>query len=178
MNLVSPEVRLRAPEPEDLEVMLAFENDESIWEQSSATGPYSRYQLKRFLSESQNDLFVDRQLRLMLTLPDGHVAGIVDLSSFDPRHNRAEIGIVIRKEFRRKGIGKKALAMLEQHSFRLLGIHQLYALVREDNAPSIALFRSCGYEKGGCLKAWYRSGIGYKDVLVFQKLNPKATCTE
>lgn len=169
MNQTMPELKLRAPEPEDLEVMLAFENDESIWEQSSATGPYSRYQLKRFLSESQNDLFVDRQLRLMIVFPSGEVAGIVDLSTFDPRHNRAEIGIVIRKEFRRQHVGSRALAMLERHSFNLLGIHQLYALVREDNTSSISLFQSCGYAQSGCLKDWYRSGNGFKNVIVFQK---------
>ena len=174
MNLSTAELKLRAPEPEDLQVRLAFENDESIWEQSSATGPYSRYQLKRFLSESQNDLFVDRQLRLMIVYPNDEVVGIVDLTSFDPRHNRAEIGIVIRKEYRCKGIGKKALLMLEEHSFKLLGIHQLYALVREDNDPSLSLFRSCGYQISGRLQAWYRSGIGYKDVYVFQKLNQSA----
>ena len=164
-------IRLRAPEPEDLEVMLAFENDESIWEQSSATGPYSRYQLKRFLQESQNDLFVDRQLRLMIVMSDGSVAGIVDLCTFDPRHNRAEVGLVIRKEFRRQGIGRKALELLEQHSFILLGIHQLYALVREDNSASLSLFQKCGYIQSGCLKAWYRSGVGFRDVIVFQKIN-------
>lgn len=165
------DIHLRAPEPEDLEVMLAFENDESIWEQSSATGPYSRYQLKRFLQESQNDLFVDRQLRLMIVTAKGDVAGIVDLCAFDPRHNRAEIGVVIRKEFRRQGIGRKALELLERHSFNLLGIHQLYALVREDNLASLALFQSSGYSQSGCLKEWYRSGIGFSDVFVFQKFN-------
>lgn len=171
MNLQNLEIKLRAPEPEDLEVMLAFENDESIWEQSSATGPYSRYQLKRFLSESQNDLFVDRQLRLMIVLSTGEVVGIVDLCTFDPRHNRAEVGVVIRKEFRRQGIGRKALMMLEKHSFSLLGIHQLYALVREDNISSMSLFRSCGYKESGCLQEWYRSGTGYNDVILYQKFN-------
>ena len=165
------DIRLRAPEPEDLEVMLAFENDESIWEQSSATGPYSRYQLKRFLQESQNDLFVDRQLRLMIVTTEGEVAGIVDLCTFDPRHNRAEVGVVVRKEFRRRGIGRKALELLEKHSFNLLGIHQLYALVREDNTASISLFQKCGYMQSGCLKEWYRSGVGYRGVIVFQKIN-------
>lgn len=171
MDTKTCDIRLRAPEPEDLEVMLAFENDESIWEQGSATGPYSRYQLKRFLQESQNDLFVDRQLRLMVVTNSGEVAGIVDLCTFDPRHNRAEVGVVIRKEFRRRGIGRKALLLLEEHSFKLLGIHQLYALVREDNASSLSLFQSCGYTQSGCLKEWYRSGVGFRDVIVFQKFN-------
>lgn len=171
MKIKSSDICLRAPEPEDLEVMLSFENDESIWEQSSATGPYSRYQLKRFLQESQNDLFVDRQLRLMIITSEDEVAGIVDLCTFDPRHNRAEVGIVVRKEFRRQGIGRKALNLLESHSFNLLGIHQLYALVREDNAASLSLFHSCGYQQSGCLKEWYRCGVGFRNVIVFQKFN-------
>ena len=35
-------IRLRAPEPEDLEVMFRFENATDVWEMSNTTGPYSR----------------------------------------------------------------------------------------------------------------------------------------
>ena len=52
-------ISLRAPEPEDLEVMLSFENDAALWELGTATGPYSRYQMKRYIAESQNDLYAD-----------------------------------------------------------------------------------------------------------------------
>ena len=31
-------ISLRAPEPEDLEVMLSFENDAALWELGTATG--------------------------------------------------------------------------------------------------------------------------------------------
>ena len=38
------DIILRAPEPEDLEIMLAVENDPLLWEHSSEnTGPYTRY---------------------------------------------------------------------------------------------------------------------------------------
>ena len=47
-------LRLRAPEPEDLDVMMELENGMEPWEVSTSTGPYSRYQLKCFLEESQN----------------------------------------------------------------------------------------------------------------------------
>ncbi len=87
-------VSLRAPEPEDLEVMLSFENDAALWELGTATGPYSRYQMKRYIAESQNDLYADGQLRLMIVCEEQGVAGIVDVFSFDARHNRAEVGIV------------------------------------------------------------------------------------
>ena len=47
MEKTVPPIRLRAPEPEDLDVMMLFENDEDQWENGIATGPYSRYQLKQ-----------------------------------------------------------------------------------------------------------------------------------
>jgi hypothetical protein len=50
-------ISLRAPEPEDLEVMLSFENDAALWELGTATGPYSRYQMKRYIAETDISLF-------------------------------------------------------------------------------------------------------------------------
>ena len=79
--------------------MLSFENDAALWELGTATGPYSRYQMKRYIAESQNDLYADGQLRLMIVCEGKEVAGIVDVFSFDARHNRAEVGIVVRFSF-------------------------------------------------------------------------------
>ena len=42
-------IRLRAPEPEDLEVMFRFENATDVWEMSNTTGPYSRFQLNQYI---------------------------------------------------------------------------------------------------------------------------------
>lgn len=64
-------IRLRAPEPEDLEVMFRFENATDVWEMSNTTGPYSRFQLKQYIEQTQNDLFADRQLRLMIETGTG-----------------------------------------------------------------------------------------------------------
>ena len=47
------DIILRAPEPEDLEIMLAVENDPLLWEHSSEnTGPYTRYQMKQYIAEN------------------------------------------------------------------------------------------------------------------------------
>ncbi len=70
-------IRLRAPEPEDLEVMFRFENATDVWEMSNTTGPYSRFQLKQYIEQTQNDLFADRQLRLMIENGNRQVVGIV-----------------------------------------------------------------------------------------------------
>lgn len=163
-------ISLRAPEPEDLGELLLLENDETFWENGPATGPYSRYQLKKYIAENQNDLFADGQLRLMIEHQSGETAGIVDVFAFDVRHRRAEVGIVIKTAYRRQGIAYNALRLLERHCFRLLGIHQLYAYIRTDNTASLRLFEKLGYTHSGTLKDWLHTGNGYKDVCVMQKI--------
>ncbi len=166
-------IRLRAPEPEDLEVMYRLENTADVWEMGSATGPYSRFHIKQYIEQTQNDLFTDRQLRLMIVQEDvRQVAGIIDLCSFDPLHNRAEVGILIDKPFRRQGIGRTALALTETHCFRALGIHQLFAYVAVGNLPCRKLFESSGYKENAILKDWILAKDGkYTDVCVVQKMN-------
>ena len=43
-------IKLRAPEPEDLEVFYKWENDTTLWPLGSTLIPYSRYDLKQYLS--------------------------------------------------------------------------------------------------------------------------------
>ena len=162
---------LRAPEPEDLACMMRFENTPSLWDVSNTTGPYSRFYLKQYIETNQNDLYIDRQIRLMIETPDHQVAGIIDLCNFEPFHNRAEVGIVIAEEFRGKGIGKLALKLLVEHCFEYLGIHQLFAYIDVTNKPCRYLFQKCGFEECAYLKDWMRSGKTYRDVVMVQRIN-------
>lgn len=162
---------LRAPEPGDLECMFRFENSADLWELSNTTGPYSHYQLKQYIEQSQNDLFMDRQLRLMIETPGKEVAGIVDICNFDPLHSRAEVGIVVGKEYRKRGVARLALALLEEHCFYYLGIHQLFAYIDTDNLACRALFASCGYRECALLGDWMHACGGYRDVVMVQKVN-------
>lgn len=169
MPLYTERIRLRAPEPDDVDEMWLFENDETFWENGPATGPYSRYQLKRYIAENQNNLFADGQLRLMIELNTGKTAGIIDLFAFEARSLRAEVGIVVKAECRHQGIASEALRLLERHCFDILGIHQLYAYIRTDNTASLRLFEKQGYTCSGTLKDWIRTGSGYKNVCLMQK---------
>ena len=176
-ELVAPElaeengIKLRAPEPEDLDCMFRFENIVDLWDISNTTGPYSRFHLKQYIEQTQNDLFTDRQLRLMIENSDRQVVGIVDICNFDPLHSRAEVGIVIDEAQRRKGIGRQALFLLESHCFHYLGIHQLFAYVDTANKPCRKLFTTCGYQECALLKDWMHTGKSYRDVIMLQKIN-------
>ena len=67
--------KLRAPEPEDLACMMQFENTTTLWELSNTTGPYSRFYLKQYIEMNQNNLYEDKQLRLMIENPGKQVVG-------------------------------------------------------------------------------------------------------
>ena len=163
--------RLRAPEPEDLGVMMQFENTPSLWEVSTPTGPYSRFYLKQYIETNKNDLYEDRQLRLMIESPEKRVVGIIDLFNFEPFHSKAEVGIVIGEAYRHQGIGELALQLLQEHCFDYLGIHQLYAHIEATNEPSLCLFKKCGFKECGYLKDWMRTGKKFRDVVVLQCIN-------
>ena len=163
-------LRLRAVEPEDLDLMYLIENDTELWPLGQSSVPFSHYALKQYIAESCNDFFHDRQLRLVIETADGVSVGFVDLQNYDPLHHRAEVGIVVVPEKQGQGIATEALRLLAQYVSTHLGIHQLYAIVPEDNKPSIALFRRCEYEQTIVLKDWLSTPAGWKSVLVFQKV--------
>jgi diamine N-acetyltransferase len=168
MFLETETIKLRAPEPEDLEFFYRSENDTSLWSVGNALSPYSRYDLKQYITASSKDVYETRQLRLMIDLK-GHskTVGTVDLYDFEPHHNRAGAGIFIEKAFRNMGFASEALALLCDYSFGFLRIHQLYAYISVSNETSIKLFRRCGFKLQGELKDWIYTEKGYENILIF-----------
>lgn len=84
-------VCLRAMEPEDLEVMYEMENDPQMWGITNFTVPYSKFVLKRYIENSECDMFADRQLRLMIVrIEDNAVIGTIDITEFVPMHARGK----------------------------------------------------------------------------------------
>lgn len=172
MFLQSDTLRLRAPELTDLDFLFHIENDTRLWVASACKTPYSRYQLQTYIENNAHDLYADKQVRLMVEA-DGTVAGAIDLFDFSPADRRAEVGIVIDKDFRRRGLAKEALTLLCDYASRMLSIHQLYAYVLADNVAARQLFTSCGFREVVCLADWVLSGSEYRDVCLYQRIFEK-----
>lgn len=167
--LSNDRVFLRAVEPEDLEVLYRMENDPAFWDISSFTVPYSRYVLKQYIENSANDVYADKQIRLMIVRQaDGVILGTIDVTDFVPLHSRGAVGVALIKEYRGNGYAKDALSLLCDYVFDFLRMKQLYAHIPVDNEPSQALFASCGFQTCGVLKEWLRISDGYKDVVMMQ----------
>ena len=165
----SPSVRLRAIEPEDLDLLYQIENDQQLWSVGATNVPYSRYTLHDYIATSSDDIFSDRQVRLIVENEASQTVGICDLVHFDPQHRRAEAGIVIMNDFRRQGYALSALMALADYALRVVHMHQLYAVVDMDNVAALALFEKAGFTMQATLQDWLFDGHQYTKAGVMQK---------
>jgi diamine N-acetyltransferase len=169
-------IKLRAMEPEDLELLYEWENDTSLWELSNTRAPYSRFVLAQYLKDASGDVFEQKQVRLIIQTEEKRAVGAVDLYDIDLFHQRAGVGILIHKaEDRRQGFAFDALNALENYASETLGVRQLYACISEDNTPSIHLFEKAGYSLTGIKKKWLNTLHGWKDEWFYQKILVQGT---
>jgi len=161
-------ITLRAIEPEDLDLLYRIENDVRLWNVGTSNVPYSRYVLHDYVAHATNDIYADRQVRMMIDNELGQTVGIVDLVNFDPANRRAELGLVILNDYRRQGYAMATLEQIHDYAIRILHLHQLYVYIDECNEASLSLFRKVGYTASGHIPDWLFDGEHYHDALLFQ----------
>lgn len=167
------EIRLRALEPEDLELLYAWENNQSNWLISNTINPFSKYTLKKYIENSHKTIYETGQVRLMIDIiAEKKTIGTIDVFDFDPFHNRAGLGILIADEAeRRKGYASMALICLVNYCFNTLQVHQLYCNILSNNTESMDLFRKLGFCETGIKKEWIKGPESYLDEHIFQLIN-------
>lgn len=161
-------IHLRALEMEDLDLLYEVENDMSLWGVGNTNVPYSRQNLIDYIASATADIYADKQVRLMVENDSHETVGIVDLINFDPRHLRAELGIMIKREWQGRGLGKKVVSLIQDYARNVLHLHQVYAIVAESNEKAAKMLSSAGFIGDKMLKDWLCKGQGYEDAYLFQ----------
>lgn len=169
MNVI-PQIRLRAIEPEDLDLLYTIENDVSLWNVGNTNVPYSRYVLHDYIAHANNDIYHDQQVRLMVENEAGSVVGIADVVNFNPQHRRAELGIIIISAYRRQGYATSAMEEVLRYALKVLHLHQVYVIVDRNNIAAIKLFNSLSFKESACMRDWLYDGCDYHDVLLMQRI--------
>lgn len=165
-----PEILLRAMEPEDLDLLYSIENDMAAWEIGSSNVPYSRFALHKYIAEASGDIYTDQQVRLIVDNRAGDSVGVVDIVNFDAKNLKAEVGIIIRPEYRRRGYASATLQALADYARRILHLHQLYAYVDPTNEASVSLFRKMNYRQSFVLEDWLFDGSAYHPAIMMQNI--------
>lgn len=169
-------ITLRAVEPSDAELLYTWENNQALWPVSFTQVPFSRFILEEFVNAAYQDIYTNKQLRLMVDSKETHkTIGIVDLFEFDPQHARCGVGIYIHESYRGKGSAHECITLLKEYCFGTLHLKQIFANVNQSNDASLGLFEKCGFEKCGLKKCWNKTGLNsYEDVWFLQCINPGA----
>ena len=162
-------LKLRALEPNDLELIYEVENDKSLWVYSNTASPFSRYTLKKFIENSHLDIIEHKQLRLVIT-DDEQSYGFIDLYDYDFINRRVGVGIIIFKKYRSRGIGLSSLQLTENYLLEHVPIHQVYANISSTNKESISLFEKSKYVNVGLKKDWIFYNNKFNDEFLFQKI--------
>lgn len=157
------ELRLRALEPEDAEMMYDMESDPAAWRYSDYLAPMSKNILRDYALTYDADPFRSGQLRLIIDL-DGKAIGILDLFDISPRHLRADNGIYLLPEYRRKGLGVKAIELAMEYCRDRLGLHQLTASVATQNTEALVCYQKAGFTPTGKRPDWIRTSEGWENV--------------
>lgn len=82
---------------------------------------------------------------------NGEAAGFFWIMDIVRRH-KAIIGYGLKKEFRGKGIGTKALKMISNYAFNKYKLVRLWTKTRDFNKPSIRILQKAGFKYEGTMK--------------------------
>ena len=139
MLLTGKKISLRTVLPADADILLKWENDETIWKMSGTKKTFTKKEIKEYIL-NQKDIYLDRQLRLIILLKENPI-GCVDFFDFDAGSLKTGIGILIEKKYRKKGYAYDALSLLIKYGFEILNLNLISCSISEDNKASLKLFR-------------------------------------
>lgn len=161
--LSGKKVSLRALELDDLSVLYEWENQQGNWFAGVNLTPFSRFYLEQYIISAQNDIYADRQLRLIIEDTNKQQVGIIDLFDFEAHHRRASVGIIIAEPFRHHGYASEALDIIIRYCREILSLHQLHCTIEHDNPHSLTLFQKKGFRITGIREQWSLRGKEWTD---------------
>ncbi len=169
-------IKLRAPEPDDIDQLYAWENNTQFWHLSNTLVPFSRFDIEQYVLTADKDIYKTRQLRLMIVnKANGIPVGNIDLFDFNPQHERLGLGILIDEKYQGQGFASEALDLCIEYCFDHLMLHQVYANILPTNTLSIKLFERKNFVLTAKKRNWLRINNHWSDEWLYQLINPTPT---
>ena len=141
--LKSDKILLRPLQLSDLDFLFEIENNKEHWKYGTEDKQYTKEELTNYIANAKQDIATAGQFRFVIDWENTPI-GFVDL--FDYTTDSAGVGVIIAKNYRRRGFAKEVLKLLIDYATNTLKIEKLHCNIQEDNFASINLFTSCGFE--------------------------------
>ncbi|HEY4378329.1 MAG TPA: GNAT family protein [Acidimicrobiales bacterium] len=160
--------RLREPRDTDLGVLGVLRNDLALQRQLLARPrPNSAGRVREWV-----DRVSAREDAVFFVIADlaDQPLGFVQVVGIDTVNGHGSLGIALVVDARGAGHGPEAIAMVGTYLREVFGLRKLVLEVAADNAAAIGAYREVGFVDVGVLAQHVRSGAGFVDVLIMERL--------
>jgi L-amino acid N-acyltransferase YncA len=116
--------------------------------------------------------WIGASLPLLVAEENGRVLGWAKLSEYSDRcaySGVAEVSVYVGRKSRGRGLGRALVEAICAEAERR-GLRKLIGLIFPENAPSLALFRSAGFEDVGTFRRHGRLEGEWRDVVILERL--------
>jgi len=100
----------------------------------------------------------------------GEFLGMAGLVAIEREENQAEIGYVVAREARGRGIAQRALRLVTDYALGNVGLDRVQLLIDVENEASLRVAERCGYEREGVMRSLYVKQGRRADMVVYSRL--------
>jgi ribosomal-protein-alanine N-acetyltransferase len=164
-------VCLRKPNILDAEAIYKISNDLAVMKYYGMSAYHSINEAKREIVWFQKIYRNNNGIRWVISVKDrSEYIGDIGLHNYFQKHNRAEIGFKLKREYWRKGIMKDTIAFVNQYGFQNLKLNRIEAVVDPRNIPCLKILEKSGYKQEGLLRQYELEEQGYVDLIMLSLL--------
>lgn len=106
----------------------------------------------------------------ILDAETGSFLGMAGLVSIDRDADQGEIGYIVDREARGRGIATRALALVTGYALGEVGLERVALHIATGNEASIRVAERCGYHREGVLRSLYLKPGRRADFAVYSRL--------
>lgn len=141
------------------------------WDPLRDSSFYTADWQESIVAQAVRDRAEGRAARFVLSLDDGSIAGVVNISNIvHGAFESADLGYWIDATLNGRGIITKAVAHAVQFAHDELGLHRLQASTLLENAASQRVLARNGFEQIGMAPKYLRIAGQWQDHLLFQRI--------
>lgn len=158
-------VRLRAPEPGDLDRLHALFNDAEAVAGLGIRYPVTREAEREWLDRRAEPSF--HSAHFVVETHDGVVLGTVGLFDESPENRSAQLGIALLDKTRwNQGYGTDTMRTLCRFGFEEMSLHRIELWVFAHHARAIATYEKVGFVREGMARRHHWNDGWRDDVLM------------
>jgi RimJ/RimL family protein N-acetyltransferase len=149
LTLTGDGITLREWRSEDLDDLVIMLDEPDIARWTPMPSPFDVEAGIAYLKRAYQGRISGQRIQLAITVDGGPPLGEVLLFGVDLGLKEAELGYLVSREHRRRGLASGALSLLSSYAQSTLNLGRLLLRIDPGNTASTAVARRCGYRLTG-----------------------------